>query len=252
MKTAPLFFTYHAGPDNSSKPMCLGCYRKVSGNYKCPGCKWPMCREACTRLPSHKPECTIFQLRKANVTVPWFDKPCSYYDAILPIRVLLLKMHNPKVYHLVTLLMDHGDSLDETSKKHRQRVTDFILKTCKMGSDFTSAEVHHVLGILSVNSFVVHDTDEGNLDLIGLYPWTSLMSHHCIANTKITTREDFSYVCEATVFIPKVGASAEKVPFSRLFKLVWPHSYCEWKGRTDVQQQTRLSSSIMPRDNQNI
>ena len=28
------------------------------------------------------------------------------------------------------------------------------------------------------------------------------MSHNCVANTKITTREDFSYVCEATVFIP--------------------------------------------------
>ena len=36
----------------------------------------------------------------------------------------------------------------------------------------------------------------------GLYPWTSLMSHHCIANTKITTRDDFSYVCESTLFIP--------------------------------------------------
>ena len=36
----------------------------------------------------------------------------------------------------------------------------------------------------------------------GLYPWTSIMSHHCIANTKITTRDDFSYVCEATIVIP--------------------------------------------------
>ena len=40
------------------------------------------------------------------------------------------------------------------------------------------------------------------LYLSGLYPWTSLMSHHCTANTKITTREDFSYVCTSTVLIP--------------------------------------------------
>ena len=40
------------------------------------------------------------------------------------------------------------------------------------------------------------------MKITGLYPWTSLMSHHCVANTKITTREDFSYVCEATVLIP--------------------------------------------------
>ena len=37
--------------------------------------------------------------------------------------------------------------------------------------------------------------------LSGLYPWTSIMSHNCTANTKITTRDDFSYVCESTVGI---------------------------------------------------
>ena len=42
-----------------------------------------------------------------------------------------------------------------------------------------------MLGVLTVNSFVVHDSEEGNMDLIGLYPWTSLMSHHCCANTKV-------------------------------------------------------------------
>ncbi|TRY75492.1 hypothetical protein TCAL_08645 [Tigriopus californicus] len=189
------------GPDNSSKPMCLGCFSKVNGSYKCPGCKWPMCRESCTRIPAHRAECAIFQSRKAVVNVPWFDKPCAYYDAILPMRILFLKWYNPKVYRLVTLLMDHNDHLDEVSAKHRKRVIDFILKTCRLSKDFTEEEVNHVLGILTVNSFVVHDHEEDNLDLIGLYPWTSLMSHHCIANTKITTREDFSYVCQATTLI---------------------------------------------------
>ena len=87
--------------------------------------------------------------------------------------------------------MDHNDVAEESVLKHRQRVTDFILKTCNLAKDFSEEEVAHVLGILSVNSFVVHDTNEDNMDLIGLYPWTSLMSHHCIANTKIATKEDF-------------------------------------------------------------
>ena len=102
--------------------------------------------------------------------------------------------------------------VEEAARKHRQRVVDFIRVTCRLGQDFSEEEVnnvnmkitfcrklalfqsqvHHVLGILGVNSFVVHDTDEGNLDLIGLYPWTSLMSHHCTANTKITTTDDFT------------------------------------------------------------
>lgn len=68
---------------------------------------------------------------------------------------------------------------------------------------FSEEECHHVLGILTVNSFVVRDSEEGNMDLIGLYPWTSLMSHSCSANTKITTREDFSYICKATTAVKK-------------------------------------------------
>ena len=39
----------------------------------------------------------------------------------------------------------------------------------------------------------------------GLYPWTSLMSHACVPNVKIVTRDDFSYICEATVPIAKPG-----------------------------------------------
>jgi len=192
------------GPDNSSKPLCLGCFRKVSGIYKCPRCNWPMCQPSCTTSPYHVDECALFRKRGAKITIPWYDKPCTYYDAILPLRVLLLKYSNPKVYELVNLLMDHNDMLDEATVKRRQTLVDFLRKSCKLAQDFSNEEVHKVLGILSVNSFVVHDggSDEANSDLIGLYPWTSLMSHHCTANTKITTREDFSYVCTSTVLIP--------------------------------------------------
>ncbi len=82
-------------------------------------------------------------------------------------------------------------------------MVDFIRVTCRLGRDFSEEEVHHVLGILSVNSFVVHDTDEDNMDLIGLYPWTSLMSHSCVPNTRIATSEDFGYVCQAATRIPE-------------------------------------------------
>ncbi len=114
--------------------------------------------------------------------------------------------------HLCNCFSNFPFKVEEAARKHRQRVVDFIRVTCRLGQDFSEEEVrninmkmifyrkmsfffiqvHHVLGILGVNSFVVHDTDEGNLDLIGLYPWTSLMSHHCTANTKITTTDDFT------------------------------------------------------------
>ena len=65
--------------------------------------------------------------------------------------------------------MDHNDSLDEATVKRRQTLVDFLRKTCKLANDFSNEEVHKVLGILSVNSFVVHDggDNEANSDLIG-------------------------------------------------------------------------------------
>ena len=67
------------------------------------------------------------------------------------------------------LLMDHNDQLDANAKKRRQTLVDFLRKSCKLADDFTDNECHRVLGILSVNSFVVHDGggDETNCDLIG-------------------------------------------------------------------------------------
>ena len=65
--------------------------------------------------------------------------------------------------------MDHNEQLEANCKKRRQTLVDFLRKSCKLANDFSDFEVHRVLGILSVNSFVVHDggSDEANSDLIG-------------------------------------------------------------------------------------
>ena len=100
------------GPDNLSKPLCLGCMtRKVSGSYLCRDCNWPMCNSLCSKSPNHIEECKLLKSRGCNIKVPWFDKPCSYYDAILPLRVLLLQKTNPKAYHLISILMDHASGI---------------------------------------------------------------------------------------------------------------------------------------------
>ena len=53
------------------------------------------------RIQIEKTKCFIILFyRGAKICIPWFDRPCTYYDAILPLRVLLLKKHNPKVYRL--------------------------------------------------------------------------------------------------------------------------------------------------------
>ena len=69
--------------------------------------QFPLCTESCGRLASHLAECALMRFRRATVNVPWFDKPCAYYDAILPLRVLLLKMNNPKVTWSQTYVIGH-------------------------------------------------------------------------------------------------------------------------------------------------
>ena len=61
----------------------------------------------------------------------------------------------------------------------------------------------------------------------GLYPWTSLISHCCVPNVKIITRDDFSYICEATV---KIAEGSEIVTsyhhyyyhlFGTMYRWMW-------------------------------
>ena len=41
------------GPDNSALPMCLVCYKKLRGDYKCSRCAWPLCGDACRDSKEH-------------------------------------------------------------------------------------------------------------------------------------------------------------------------------------------------------
>ena len=99
--------------------------------------------------------------------------------------------------------MDHQEARTEAKLKKYRRISDLIRKRWNFKQDFTDEEVIKVLGILSVNSFCVHDGEEEGTGLIGLYPWTSLMSHSCLPNIKIVTKTDFSYICSAVVNIAR-------------------------------------------------
>ena len=80
---------------------------------------------------------------------------------------------------LVTMLMDHKDQQSPNQQRRQLQIAELIRNVWRFGKDFSVNEVKHVLGILSVNSFVIHDGAEEGLDLIGLYPWTSLVISRC-------------------------------------------------------------------------
>ena len=88
------------GPDNAALPMCLVCYKKLSGAYRCSRCHWPLCGDTCRDSKEHARECILFQERESKVNIGGFGKPNRIYDAILPLRILFLKLTNIKVYRL--------------------------------------------------------------------------------------------------------------------------------------------------------
>ena len=145
--------------------------RKVNGTYLCRDCNWPMCSNICAKSSNHIEECKLLKSRGSKIKIPWFDTPCSYYDAILPLRVMLLQKTNPKAYNLISILMDHSEGnfflireilnaktvisynqqlninhvnlsiefsdLDESKKKRRQTVVDFLRISCRLSADFS-------------------------------------------------------------------------------------------------------------------
>jgi len=90
--------------------------------------------------------------------------------------------------------MDHNDVLDESSRRRRQTLVDFLRKSCRLGNDFDDDEIHRILGILSVNSFVVHDggSDEANTDLVRKFFFAPL--HNFTLNLFIMMRLRFSLI----------------------------------------------------------
>ena len=142
-------------------------FRKLSGSYKCKLCGWPLCGDGCKETKAHAKECILFQERGSKIEVTMFGKPNRIYDALIPLRVLLLKLNNNKVYRLVCLLMDHKENQSPATQRRQTQIAELIRITWGFGKDFSVNEVKHVLGILSVNSFVVHDGAEDGMDLIG-------------------------------------------------------------------------------------
>ena len=63
--------------------------------------------------------------------------------------------------------MDHKEGITDGRRKRYKRISEVIRNLWNFGRDFSEEEVFRVLGILSVNSFCVHDGVEDNTGLIG-------------------------------------------------------------------------------------
>ncbi|XP_014282492.1 SET domain-containing protein SmydA-8 [Halyomorpha halys] len=192
------------GPKTSTEPLCLGCYQPLDPetSSRCPSCEWPACDAGCpglTMQDHHLPECIVFSRNPLPARIGRIN-----YDAVFPLRCLLMQKKNPKKWKQLLSLESHFSHRDNTTDTY-QEIEEKISKYLKENYlsflepgiiTNTSSEVIHVIcGIIEVNALEIAT---GDGEVMAIYPNACLMEHSCIPNVKYTFNlEDFKIYVES-------------------------------------------------------
>ena len=99
------------GPYSKSGSGCLHCLKKVDGSYLCSGCQFPLCNSECEKSILHVDECKFFQENDLRLK----RRFCEISNGtnlnsplwITPLRMLLKKNTDPKMFDRINMLRDH-------------------------------------------------------------------------------------------------------------------------------------------------
>ncbi|CAG0922260.1 unnamed protein product [Notodromas monacha] len=176
------------GPQSKGGPVCIGCTRELKRDPKtCEKCGWPVCGTSCSMLQVHQAECDICTPAAEKIKAYANSRVSDWmYDAILPMRMLLLKNSAPEKWKMIEEMTDHIDTVESRGDdlaRHVEKLTNFLKNTIFKDSDVTEADAKHVIGAVDVNGLEVRKED---LDYLAIYPYAILMEHSCIPNTKHT------------------------------------------------------------------
>ena len=78
---------------------------------RCSQCGWPMCNEACSASPNHKPECqmTLARGHPMKIDIGNAAKPFPLYETVAIMRCLSLKITSPEKYKALLALEPHTE-----------------------------------------------------------------------------------------------------------------------------------------------
>ena len=188
------------GPSlEGARPQCLGCSIGLNDVFHpCSYCKGPLCSKKCEKHPMHVDECKQLRLNPGAM----YNKPdhgtmvkrkhlpenCSY-QAILPIRAMLLKKLDIKKYKAVLGLQSHLEERKEMNKT--EVVKEQILPVVQQ---FKLQEAHedmiqNLCGIFDTNCFEICPSNAGDT-LSAIFPNAAMMMHSCYKNTRLTFSDD--------------------------------------------------------------
>ncbi|KAE8740923.1 hypothetical protein FOCC_FOCC013535 [Frankliniella occidentalis] len=198
-----------AGPRHHDNPRgpCLGCLQPLPADVAadaqamCPGCLWPACSADCPGLRdalSHLAECRVLQAGRHVVL-----QDDLRYDALLPLRCLLLQKTSPAKWRTLQAMDANMAARGPGTLVHQEtqdRVVTYLrenflrpLSVIMSGSratpdrveglleDCSESTLHRIVGVLDVNALEI---SSGLTDISALYPTAYLMEHSCVPNTR--------------------------------------------------------------------
>lgn len=127
--------------------------------FRCKGCGWPLCSLKCKGL--HKEfghtieECAVLKHTKSSSNFD-FNNPESMrinYNAIVPLRCLMLKTTNPDKYEKLMSMESHNDirkNIPVIWTTNQTSVVDKIIKEWNL-SEYDEILIHTICGILEVS-----------------------------------------------------------------------------------------------------
>ncbi|XP_045617553.2 enolase-phosphatase E1 isoform X2 [Procambarus clarkii] len=196
------------GPKQITEPVCLGCYKRVDGSYRCQKCNWPLCGAGCEASPDHLPECVVGQEIGSPIDIADFDQPNHFYEVIFPLRCLALKKKSPKKYEQLLSLESHYEDRKGTHlhQENQKSIVNFLRNYFFIQEfpieDIDSSEksIHTITGIIDVNALEIRLKES---EVLGLYPTFAMLEHSCTPNTKHAFAKDRQVVVKAAVDIKR-------------------------------------------------
>ncbi|KAF2367824.1 Zinc finger MYND-type [Trinorchestia longiramus] len=194
------------GPKQLTEPVCLGCYKRVDGSYRCRQCSWPMCGPACEDAPAHQPECVVGKIMGSPIEIADFNDVNHFYEVVTTLRGLALKKKSPKKYEELLSLESHFNDRKGTHiyNENQKRVVN-MLRNYFMLVDFPPEEIdasegsiHQMTGIIDTNAVDIPLADS---EIVGIYPTFSMLEHSCTPNTKYRVSPSYQLTLKAAVNI---------------------------------------------------
>uniref|UniRef100_A0A0K2U0Z8 Protein msta, isoform Alike [Acyrthosiphon pisum] n=1 Tax=Lepeophtheirus salmonis TaxID=72036 RepID=A0A0K2U0Z8_LEPSM len=202
-KEAPLSY----GPTADTIPICLNCYAPVNGSYKCKKTGWPFCNPECRKAASKNPEVVIPLQTEAEVVIDSYDSSCYLYDAIAPLRILLLQKTSPKKFGKIMSLESHFEERKKADpptawKRTIEKVIDVMKKTLGImvfevlykQFDFSDDTIQRINGILETNAIEIRLAAS---EIQALYELTCLLEHSCCPNIRMTFDDKYHVTVRA-------------------------------------------------------